>query len=223
MAFQPCPGIASAVISASSGAGADEFQNVLHFKKSTTAPWSGTELQGLLDGLHAFLTSTPGIAATQTYLSAAVSLERIALRDLTVDAGAEKSLNISIPGASSATPLNSGLSFAITLRTGLAGRSQRGRLFCYGLTTAINGSHGQDVVDSAAANAISAGWAGIIAAQADWGSGVQWCVLSRRHKVGDTPNVLRDTGVGTPITGTGYSNLVIDFQRRRAPMHARHN
>lgn len=221
--FQPCSGIASLTVSATSGAGGDIFQNILHFRKNDLSAWSIADVTSLANSFDTWMGTTPGTHALLTYLSDAVSITGIQARDLTADGGPEFTKSVSHAGLDTAAPINSGLSFALTLRSGLSGRSFRGRIFCYGLTRTLNGSLSADQVDPTVANALKDGWNDLIAVADGWTPAMHWCVLSRRHKVGDVPNVLRTNGVGTPITEVGYSNLVVDFQRRRAPLHARHH
>lgn len=222
MAFQVCPGIASLTVSASSSTTTDVFQNILHFSKNDLSNWSPSEIAGLANDFDTWIATTDGTKALLNNLSSGVTIDSLAARDLSVDGGPETIKSVSHSGLDPAANLNDGLSFAFTLRTGLSGRSFRGRIFAYGLTHTWNGSS-QNNVDSTVADDRVAGWTNLIGVSAGWTPACKWVVLSRRHKVGDTPNVERATGVGTPITGVGYSNLVLDFQRRRAPFHARHN
>lgn len=222
MAFQPCPGIASLTVAANSSTSTDTFQNILHFAKNDLSNWSPSEVAGLANDFDTWLATGEGTDAMLTHLSTGVTIESLIARDLSVDGGPETIKTVSHNGLDSAANLNDGLSFAVSLRTGKSGRSFRGRIFAFGLTHSWNGSS-QNNVDSTIAGDVVTGWTNLITVAAGWTPALKWVVLSRRHKVGDVPNVQRATGLGTPITEVGYSNLVLDFQRRRAPYHSRHN
>lgn len=222
MAFQPCPGIASVTISANSGAGSDIFQNVLHFRKNDLSNWSSSEIANLANEMDTWIGTTEGTDALRTHLASAITIDGITARDLSVDGGPEYVKSVSHAGLDSGGPLSSGLSFAFTLRTGLSGRNFRGRIYAFGLTAAWNGSNA-DNVNATVADDVVAGWTNLIGVSAGWSPACTWAVLSRKKSGMGYPNNLRPDGIATTITEVGYSNLVIDFQRRRAPLHARHH
>ena len=142
-------------------------------------------------------------------------------RDLTTQTSAV--VTVAYPGthgvgADASGPLNNGLTKSFTARSGLSGRSQRGRTFVIGPSVdALNGAD-PNFVTSAWANDW-VGWlnaliAAVPAANAAW----SLVVLSRYNN-----NVRRTTGATTPISTYGYGNLNVDYQRRRAPGHSRHH
>jgi len=213
--------VASLIVSAA-GAEGDTWENVLHFLKNDASPWSTSDLTSLVAQFTTYLGTTPGENAWLKYLQSSWHLTGLSARDLSVDGGAEYGTTIDIAGANGSQQLPSGLSFAITLRTGQSGRSFRGRRFLFGLCADIQGTYLPDGVDPGAINYVVSGMNSLITSATSWSPAMKMCVLSRRHKVGSVPNVLRAEGVATPLVDTGYSNLVLDFQRRRAPYHARH-
>ena len=155
------------------------------------------------------------------------SLVNVKGRDLTTDAGLVVVDVDGLPAAGRAVDeaMPMGTSWSITARTGRSGRSYRGRTFLIGSTV---GS-----MTSEALNSVSPGFAALtvtafnalitLIPAAD--ATCQLVVLSRYGGAPpvDGHSVPRATGLMTPITTFGYANLLMDFQRRRAPAHNRHH
>ncbi len=216
MAAQLCPGVATLTISGGLAAG-DIMQNVLHFYKNDGTAWGTSDLTNLVNSFDTWLGTAEGIDAFLTHMQSSFYITELAARDLTVDGGAEFAKSVSHVGLDGGEILATGLSFAITLRTGLVGRSFRGRLFKWGLSDSVN-TGGGDSFDSTIATDIEVGYTNLISVAAGWSPAMKWVVLSRRHN-----NVERGTGIATPIVSIGHSNLAMDYQRRRAPFHQRHH
>lgn len=227
MAFQPCPGIASLTVGTAAGGGGDQFQNILHFQKNDGTAWGVSEVQSLGDAFDTWIGTGPGTAAMLAHLNSGLTVTQLSVRDLSADGGPEYNKSISHAGTDTSAGIASGLSFALTLRTGFSGRSFRGRLYLYGLGQAFNAGTSSDQTTAGVVGPIVSGWENLISAAEGWSPAMKWIVLSRRHaETVDgvyTPSVLRPAGIGTPITSVGYSELVMDFQRRRAPFHGRHH
>jgi hypothetical protein len=222
--FQVCPGTAMFTVSYVPTAGAsDVLENVLHFQKNDLSDWGPSEISALTTQFDAWRGTSDGTNALLTNHTSAHTLVGYTARDLSVDGGPEYTNAVSHAGLDAGAPLSSGLSKALTLRTGLSGKSFRGRIFLSGLTATLTGTYGPDACDPAVLGAIAAAWNNLITVAAGWTPACKWTVLSRKHKVGSIPNVTRDTGLNTPVTAVSYSSTVIDFQRRRAPLHGRHN
>jgi hypothetical protein len=159
-------------------------------------------------------------------MSNTCSLTAVKGRDLTTVAGISLVTNIDLPqaGLVAGPSIAAGLSKAITHRTGLAGKSFRGRTFMCGVDAAHVPIPESGKIDASyCANAVIA-FTTLIARVAAELATAQLVVLSR---YGGAPpvaghSVPRATGVMTPITAFGYADLNVDFQRRRAPGHSRH-
>lgn len=216
MATQLCPGIASLTVSALTPS-TDVAQNILHFAKNDGTSWGTGDLTNLVDSFDTWLGTTNGAKAFLDHMKSTATIQNLLGRDLSVDGGAEFGKTVSHAGTDLGTQLAAGLTFAITLRSGLVGRSYRGRLFMIAPTASFTVTT-PDTVDPTKADDVVTGFTSLIAAAAGWSPAMKWVILSRRHN-----NVARGTGIGTPVVSVGYSELVIDYQRRRAPFHARHH
>ena len=97
------------------------------------------------------------------------------------------------------------VSFAVSFRTALRGRSGRGRNFIIGLTGDVRSGNG---VTPAFANALVAAYSKLIT-DATLVDGT-WVIASRF-----TNKAPRTTGVAIPVTSVTFSDLTIDTQRRR--------
>ena len=131
-------------------------------------------------------------------------------RDLTSGSGLEAT-DTSIfgeVGTSTGPDLPNNATIAIARKSGLAGRSFRGRVFWQALTASmvttannLNSAVGLDIID--AINAVDA--AAIL---------LDWTPVIVSLFTGGAPRV---SGVTTPITSWSLTNLVLDGQRRRLP------
>lgn len=131
-------------------------------------------------------------------------------RDLTSGSGLEATDNsiFGEVGAALGGGLPNNATIAIARKSGLAGRSFRGRIFWQALSTAqqatantLNSAVGLDIID--AINAADA--AALI---------LDWTPVIVSLFSGGSPRV---SGVTTPITSWGLTNLVLDSRQRRLP------
>lgn len=127
-------------------------------------------------------------------------------------------------GAQTAAPTSSGVSLAIRLQTGLGGRANHGRFFLVGINAGL--------FDAAAPNVLKAGSVADFATHlpallaavnnndcvADVGSIYTWAVASFILH-----GALRAVASHTTVTAVNLKDSFFDFQRRRAPAHARHH
>jgi hypothetical protein len=217
MAFQPCPGIA-AVTLVYTGDQGDIMENILHVSNGGSSAWSAANLATLLAGVDAWVAAGDGTHHLLDPVSNQIALSNYVARDLTTSSGPETTLGGSHVGSTAGAPAPAGISWAVTLRTGLSGRSYRGRVFSAGLSMSQIGGTYNNEIGSGTANAIVAAWSALITKITSLNAAWYWCVLSRR-----TNNALRANGIGTAITSVGYSSLELDYQRRRAPLHGRHH
>lgn len=217
MTFQPCPGIAQVAIQVQDQEG-DIAENILHVTNGGTGEWTATDLQTLANAVDTWLTTGDGTNKFVGFLASVSTVIGIACRDLTIEAGAVYIKTVSHVGGDTDAPLQAGLTKAITLRTGLAGRSYRGRVFQPCLTTGDVSSGDVNTMDSTHLSHLQLAWNALITAISGAHSGWLWVVLSRRNNL-----AVRTDGVGTPIISVGVSHSNFDYQRRRAPAHARHH
>ena len=216
--FQPCPGVASVAIQVA-GPDGDIGENILHVSNGTGAAWTAGDLTTLNDAIDTWLTTGDGAGNKYTsFLSNGCTVQAIVSRDLTTQGGPEVTKLVSHAGLDTAAPLQAGLTKAFTLRTGLSGRSNRGRVFALFLTVDTVSSGDVNAMDATHLSDSVSAWQSLIAAVAAAHTGWAWCVLSRQLNL-----VKRTNGNPVPITSVGYSHVYFDFQRRRAPAHSRHH
>jgi len=202
----------------------DVAENILHVSNGTTDAWTAENLTTLLSAIKTGLTTPDGVMSgiignqtSQNTLTALVG------RDLTTQNSPEVTETATIVGTDSGAPLPQGVSKAFTLRTGLSGRSFRGRVYQAGLTVNHQVTDDKDEMNATALGNFSGCWGAAITVVSGAGSGWYWGVLSRYYQTGDPPTTTRRVnGVITKITEVGYSHIAFDYQRRRAPLHARH-
>lgn len=136
-----------------------------------------------------------------------ISLARATLRDLRTANRPEFSETIGVAGSASGDPLPLASSVVVTLRTALAGRSYRGRVYLPGATEANNTSTG---TISTAAQLAADDF--ITRLDAVTLQGTE-CVLAIRSAIADKE--ARDPAIVTPVTSHTVRDAVWDVQRRR--------
>ncbi len=114
-------------------------------------------------------------------------------------------------GSGGALPGN--CTFCLTLQTGLAGRSQRGRIYLPGLSTGdLQAAPNQSLVTAARANIYVASLNALVS---------QIAALSASHKLVVTSyrtgGAWRSSGVNSVVLNAAYADLAVDSQRRRLP------
>jgi hypothetical protein len=188
------------------------------------AAWTTTELLLLGATLKDWWVTGDGTQKPYNFVNANYELAEVNVRDYTTASSAAVSYNTGLPvvgNSGSTTPLPMGMSFALTLRTGLAGRSYRGRTYLLGLdVTDLTSELLNSVSSSAAADFVLAYNAMITAISGS--DPTQALVVCSRHwngGVAKAPMISRAAGIMTPVIGFGFSKLTLDFQRSRAPNH----
>jgi hypothetical protein len=191
--------------------------------------WTATALTTLADSVIGWLGTGDGAGNTpKGRLTLDGSFLQINARDLTTETSASivDTDGLPLAGEDTAAHLQAGLCWALTLRTGLAGRNFRGRIYPFGFTQDLCTSEGSNSVDPTVGGKVVATYNALVGAvAASDGTHNQLVVASKYHQVvfGTPPTVPRDAGVMTPVTSIGASTYLIDFQRRRAPGHSRHH
>jgi hypothetical protein len=117
-----------------------------------------------------------------------------------------------ITGGDSNAALPNNVTLSVSFRTGLTGRSYRGRNYWLGLTEP---EVTNNVVSPSRTAAITAAYAGMMGNDAVVG-GWHWGVYSRRHLNAD-----RETGLFTAVTSIVIVDAQVDSQRRRLPGRGR--
>lgn len=219
MPFQPVPDAASVTMTFTMNDG-ETAQNIFHVVKGSA--WGADELARLADQFVTWYEGAEDFPHPYSeHMSENSHLTAVLARALDAEGAPEGTPTLAIPttgGADGTTQLQNGLTFTITHRTGLAGRSFRGRTYVPCLST--------NSVFEVGANAIKPTYAADLVASfrqlrdllnladATW----HLAVVSRYHN-----GVARAAGVSTPVVDFGYSDIYLDFQRRRAPGHNRHH
>jgi len=164
---------------------------------------TGARVSDCLDVFQAWANLT----ATRGQIASDVNLVRLNGRDLTIEIGSVEDRTISppVPGTAAGTALPAHTTIALSLRTGLAGRSARGRLYYVGLS---EGMVGTDFLASANATAILGNFnilrANLLAAD------FAWSVVQRVSN-----GIPLSNGVDRQITDLLFVDLRVDTQRRR--------
>ena len=206
---------------------ADKHQFGFHVLRDES--WTGTALTTLADKVIDWLSTGDGSGNTpKGLLTQDGSFLQVNARDLTTETSASIVATDGLPltGEDTGAHLQAGLCWALTLRTGLAGRNFRGRIYPFGFTQDLVASEGSNSIDSTRGGKVVDAYNALIAAVAGSdGTHNRLVVASKYHQVveGTPPTVPRDAGVMTPVTSIGSSTYLIDFQRRRAPGHSRHH
>jgi len=202
MAFQSCPQIASIAIHATNNG--KQIANILHAHKSV--PYTQTHIDDLASGVEAAVSGVYEPLMSDNLLLADLTvtgLENINDFQSTITFGAS-------PGTASGNPLPANNSLVATLRSGLTGRSARGRIYTFPTGASNVSSTGGDLYTSGYVTNVAALWSAVFAAIAT--SGWDQVILSRF-----TGGAERLTGVGFLVTDVEVRNSVADSQRRRLP------
>lgn len=175
-------------------------QNTLYVKR--TAPWDATTLSDLGSSVVDWWVDQFAPILTQN-----IVLREVSLRDLTTAAGfiATFTPSTTVRGAVTEESVPNNVAFCVKFTTGRAGRSFRGRNYVAGFTRlAVNDDKVPESFANACVGAYNTFPDALIAFDATWG------IFSRY--INKAPRV---TGLFTPITGVGYTDLTVDTQRGR--------
>jgi len=200
MAFQSVPNCAEAVINCTYGGKA--IANVLNFVKS--GGYNATDIGNLADAVDDAVGNLylPVLSDGVAYVSTLVrGLELIndLTQVVTTSAGA---------GAVTGGPFPANVSLCITLRSGLTGRSARGRF--YAMPTGISNQSATNTFSSTYVGDVEDFLIGVRSSAA--GQGWNMCIVSRR-----TLNAARPVGVNFLVASIGARNNTMDSQRGRLP------
>lgn len=207
MAFVPVPNTAQANIRYLQGG--QQIQNSIYFQLGT--PWTPLLLSSLAGNVRA-----EWITHVMPTLSAGVSLVDVHTVDISDDTGpVGDATGAVVPGGVTDTnPLPNHVTFAIKFTTSARGPGARGRIYLPGPSDAgVTGNtltigYAEDLRDgvAAACGAIETGV----------GAG---CIHVVPHRFeGGVP---LSVGLARGVTGYGFTDLVVDSQRRRLPGRGR--
>lgn len=176
-------------------------ENVFHFEK--TGGYDETSLDQLAqDVVEAYLAELNPLQANT------LTLREVYVRDMSTEFGLESTYATAHAGQAESPPLPNNVSLAVSFRTGLSGRSNRGRMFYLGLT------EGQVVNNAVQTSPLAA----IVTAVTDFidyvqtESGVQFVIVSYCSN-----NTWRTNAQVTPVTTILVVDPTIDSMRRRLP------
>lgn len=222
MAFIPGPGFAEVTLNFAQGDG-EQAVNVFGVDSGQTDALTFDDLAALCVTVVDWFGTGDGTHSYKALMQSSSSLVDVRARDLTTDSGPIAIETANVSGTDGGGKLANGLTFTVTSRTALSGRSYRGRTFLVGLTDNFLVAGQQNVADSGHADDAINAFFPLIAAIAgttlpDAASTPALAVLSRR-----TAGAPRAAIVATPVTNFGYHDLFMDYQRRRAPGHNRHH
>jgi len=199
MAFQSVPETAEVVIRASHAS--KEIVNVLHARRS--GGYNSTQLQDLVDAVGGAVDTAYNAVCNGNVVFNGCSSKGL---ELINDIEAFSS-DPTGSGTQGTDPLPANVSFVTTLRSGLTGRSARGRIYAF--------PPGSDALDttpnlftSTYANAVIAMWVSVHGAIAL--AGWQMVIVSRFTNL-----ALRPTGVTFPVTDLEARNRLVDSSRGR--------
>lgn len=200
MAFQPVPNTAAVEIRFRLP-GNVNAENQLHF---THPDPTFTDLVALVSTIDQYVEETwlPLMGSEVLYVETYARLLN-AVEDF------QNSQNAgSGPGTAAGVLLPNNASFVLALRSGLTGRSARGRIYLMPPTR----NQLQDT--NAVTGAVASAWAGALSGMATAAQVVDWemVIVSRV-----TGGVKRPTGVTLPVESVGFTDTRLDSQRGRLP------
>lgn len=184
-----------------------------------SAAWTPTLMTTMLDAFISWFSTGDGTHAYRGSVGTDNALVAAKGRDYTTQSGYvvidQAGLPVSGDGGGEAAGL--GATWVVTARTGLAGRSYRGRTYLVGLPSGFWSDYNLNEVNGEFAGHVVLAFNSLVDAVTTADAEAHLVVCSRYHNGG-----FRDEGVTTPILSYGYSTLSTDFQRRRAPAHNVH-
>ncbi len=202
----------------------DTNENVFWVKN--TAAWNAATIKTMLDAFITWFGTGDGTHSYKSNMSEDVILTSVNGRDNTTQAGLVviDQAGLPITGGTLVGQIQLGCSKSFTARTGLAGKSYRGRMFFCGVPNTAEDNADTGLVKAAWITTVLAALNTLPAAVTSAIATCSLVVCSRYYQPGGprTATVPRATGLMTPITVYGNHDLNVDFQRRRAPGHGRH-
>lgn len=204
--------------------GGDTNENTFWVNRS--AAWTLALMQTMCDAFITWYSAGGGGFSYHGLMSSDCSLTTVSARDFTTQHGfvlVDQS-GLPVVGGHAVSQIQLGCTKSFTARTGLAGKNFRGRNFSIGIPTDQADAPDLGTVKASYCTQIVTAFNALLTAVTAADALAKVVVASRFYQPGgpNTPTVPRATAVLTPITAYGFHDLNVDFQRRRAPGHARH-
>jgi len=177
--------------------------NDLYFRH-TTGPIAAADLQGLASSI-----ATWWVSNMVTLLNEAFSSVVVHARDLTAAIGFTADQGAPATGGTAGEAAPNNCTMAVSFRTSLSGRSNRGRNYIPCLTNSeVNGNN----IDPTFATSIVDAYALLLFGGGSLPAGWVWVIVSRQ-----SAGVPRVVGTFQEVFSVLVTDLVVDSQRRRLP------
>lgn len=184
-------------------------ENTLYFERSDG--WDLASITAFLADLQAWISSElmPALSASIQFIELAARL-----LDTASSIGLVNTVSPPVSGGQPGDSVSNNVTYTVSFRTGLTGRSFRGRNYVPGLSVA---TIGQNTIAGGTRTALLAFYDGLRSLGGD--NGISWVVVSRFSGVDPVTKkpIPRTTGVTTVITSVGTFDTTVDSQRRRLP------
>lgn len=177
------------------------MKNVFGVRHTNAQSWTPGELSALGTAVNTWWSG-----GFRALCSNEISLTSVLCRDLSSEDSFVNEVLFANVGTLASPAMPANVTFALKFLTGLAGRSKRGRLYFIGLgESQVAGNFVGVTPATAMVTALNTLKDTTLPALT-----AQLVVLSRFHD-----GVQRETGLYTPVTTIGYTDLRVDTQRRR--------
>lgn len=180
--------------------------NILHYR----VPFGITVNQGLADQLGPAIAADHAGSGLPAQQAAGWALDAVGVRDLREANQAEFVAQIDSPGTDTAEPLPPSNALVVTLRTALAGRSFRGRIYLPGWSEGANVSPGR--ATPAAVTAAT----NFVAAIRELTVGANTLTLAVARQFSNNAPI--EPGTSQPVTAAVVRDNTWDNQRRRSDL-----
>lgn len=203
MAFQSVPDTAKIeVIFERSGV---RMQNVLYARRA--GGYNSSQINDLAVAVDQWMADEylPGMVSDVTYVETIVTGQEFE-NDIQVSVNTNSGV-----GTNAGVGLPNNVTKAVTLESGLTGRSARGRLFYVGLPNGALTADENHVTAGVVTYLID-----LIEALITVLTGIQWILVIVSRNTGGAP---RPTGVTFTVTGASVSDTTTDSQRARLPLN----
>lgn len=189
--------------------GGQRVENTLYFERGDG--WDVASITAWLTDLRAWISEElmPSLSAALEFIELAARL-----LDTASSIGIVNTISPVVSGGVAGDAVSNNVSYTISFRTGLTGRSFRGRNYVPGLpVTSVAGN----TIAAGTRTALLAFYDGLRSLGGD--NGIAWVVVSRFSGVDPTTGdpIPRTTGVTTVIQSVGTFDVTVDSQRRRLP------
>lgn len=212
MPFIPTPDTAEAVLSFSDAG--ELAQNTLYFTQA--GGWTAGSLLTLCNDLDTWYEGS-----VLPLLSSSLALIAIVCTDIETQFGAQAGISSTAVGGVGTEQAPNAIAACVGFRTGIRGRSFRGRNYVPGIpNAAIN----INILDPTFMIDIVTGYEAILPGGGVFAGGVPlWTVVSRYSGVNPTTGapIPRAAGITSQVTEVRFSDNIVDTQRRRGPGRGR--